>query len=255
MEAAEIRVPDVLHGHGLGRLRVEVPALPVQDLAARDRGGRGRGESRQDDPAADERRDGEPPRPEGPAEGDDEREHDRKQGDAAQQVVGARQQRRRPAGGHDHRHRGEHRLARGDRHRHRDAGGVEGNEDHALHPRVRDRGERQPDVVELEEAAAEAAEQPDRVDDPDAERRMQRQHRGRERRDRPPAWPWQERRRDRERNQPERRRGACVRLPEPQPAPGKQRRGPREEGGGPSHPRPCAALRYRASRGDRLRDG
>jgi hypothetical protein len=178
-------------------------------------------ERRQDDCAADEHPDGESPRLKRPTEADDEREHDSEQSDAAQKILGTSQQGRRPARGHDHRCRGEHRLARGDRHRHRGAGDVEGNEDDAFHPRVGDRGEGQPNVVELEEAAAETAEQPDRVDDPDAERRMQRQDRCRDSRYRPPTGPWEERRCDRERDQPERRRGAGVRLSEPQPAPGQ----------------------------------
>ena len=189
MEAAEVRVPDVFHGHGFWRLRIEVPPLPVQNLAARDCGGSGRRERRQDDRTADERPHGKSPRLQRPTEADDEREHSSEQGDAAQQVVGTGQQGRRPARGHDHRSRGEHRLARGDRHRHGGAGGVEGNEDDAVHARVADRGEGQPDVVELEEAAAETAEQPDWMDDPDAERRVQRQDRCRDGRDRQPAGP------------------------------------------------------------------
>ena len=54
----------------------------------------------------------------------------------------------------------------------RGAGGEESDEDHALHPRVRGRREWQSDVVELQKAASEAPNQPDRVDDPDAERGM-----------------------------------------------------------------------------------
>ena len=219
----------------------------MQHLPARDRGGGRRCERRQDDGAADESGDGEPPRLEGPTEADDEREHDREQGDSAQQVVGAGQQRRRPADGHEHRRRGQHRPARGNGDRHHRAEGVEGYEDHALHSRVRDGREGQPDVVELEKAAAEPGEQPDRVDDPDTERGMQREHGCRDHRERTPAWAWQESRRDGEGDQPEGRRGACVRLPEPQPAPRKHCRRPRAEDGGPSHPRPFAMQRRRAS--------
>jgi hypothetical protein len=103
-----------------------------------------------------------------PAGADDQREHDREQRRAALQVVRTREQRGRPARADDHGYRREDRSALGNGQRHEGARREQRHEHHTLHPRVGARREGQPHVVELEEAAAEASEQPQRVSDPDA---------------------------------------------------------------------------------------
>ena len=130
----------------------------MKDLAARDRG-RGRGRERcEDDCPADDRGEQNAPRP-GPAgKSGQEGEDDGEQENAAPQIVRADQERRRPADAHHDRQCGEHRPPR----RHGEAeertGCEERNEDHALHPGMRVRRERELDVVELEEPAPEACE-------------------------------------------------------------------------------------------------
>ena len=232
-EAVVAGVPDVRDVDGLGRVVVRVPVLPVEERVLGERGRARGGDGGDDDERPGGQRGAETAqRP--PPERHDRHQHARQEERAAQEVV-ARKQRPGPAHADDEPDRGETRPPRRRREPDPEREGEERDQEHAVHARMRARVERHLHVVEVEEAAPEAREDP--AGEAPAEGELERAGGGDQRNRHAAAGARHERRQKRQRDHERRLRRAGAVL-EPQPAPGEQGRRERPDQQRPRHGRP-----------------
>ena len=252
MNSVVARIPDVLDAHRLLWARVEVPVLPVEERALRDRR-----RTRERQRACDDR----PGRDQCQlartlGHAGEQCEGHRKDCDTATELVAPRQERGGPAGADEEEHDSQERVARCDRERDREREAEDRNEDDRVHRRMGRRVEREPEVVEVEEAAREPGA--DRSEEavaagPECERR-EREHDagGDQRRKRDAHKPQPERpqqhRSDGEGSEDERAAAARPRLLEPKPVDGDHERRRRRERDRLKHARHPVSARRRGTR-------
>ena len=216
VDAAVVRVPDVLDADGGPSLRRQVPLLPVEELRFRD-AVPARGDERSDrERGRDEDLRCTPAR--GRPEARDECERRQEQQHAPPEVVVPGEDRRRPArSGHEH-EACEERTARGDRERRQRCEREDREQDDAVHQMVLRGGERHEHVVEVEEPASRAFQDRPEGVRPDVERDRPRGDQRHACSGEPEAQRGQERRSDPEQDhQRDFTRGATSLQPPPVP--------------------------------------
>ena len=160
--AVVVRVPDITDADRLLRTRVEIPLLPVEERVLRDRGGARQGEGTEDHHGSGT--DCEAARTLGQSR--EQQQRDGQDDDAAAELAASGEERRRPTRAHqkcDHRRHG---PARADRESDRQGEREDRDQDDLVHAVKLARVEREPVVIEVEEAALEAHARP-----PDMQRR------------------------------------------------------------------------------------